>query len=92
LVHTSAFESFRSTVDGSLINSRRELAEHNRRNNVVNLHDGYDEAAVQAMTKKDYQKPLDDERGKDLHKDIEKAVAQCSDGYKPQTAHEDSSL
>jgi predicted nucleic acid-binding Zn ribbon protein len=82
------FQAFKSVVDGSLISSRRDLAEHNKRNNVVNLHDGYDEAAVQKMTKKDYQKPLDEERAKDLNKDIEKAIAQCTDGYMPQLARE----
>jgi hypothetical protein len=89
LVHIGRFEPFKSTVDGSLIRSRRELAEHNKRNHVVNLHDGYDEAAVQKMTKKDYQRPLDEERAKDLNKDIEKAIAQCTDGYKPQLAREE---
>lgn len=88
LVRTT-FEAFHSVVDGSLISSRRELLEHNKRNHVVNLHDGYDEAGVQNMTKKDYQKPLDEERAKDLNKDIEKAIAQCTDGYKPQLAREE---
>jgi hypothetical protein len=88
LAKTGEFQPFKSVVDGSLISSRRDLAEHNKRNNVVNLHDGYDETAVQNMTKKDYQKPLDVERGKDLHKDIEKAIAQCTDGYTPQVPRE----
>lgn len=82
------FEAFISTVDGSLISSRRDMQEHNKRNNVVNLHDGYDEAGVQKMTQKNYQEPLDKERGKDLHKDVEKAIAQCADGYKPVVASE----
>ena len=30
------FDAFRSTVDGSLIDSHRALEQHNRRNNVVN--------------------------------------------------------
>lgn len=29
------FEAFRSIVDGSLVSSRRDLAEHNRRHNVI---------------------------------------------------------
>jgi predicted nucleic acid-binding Zn ribbon protein len=89
LAKSGEFQAFHSSVDGSLISSRRDLAEHNKRNNVVNLHDGYDEAGVQNMTKKDYQKPLDEERAKDLNKDIEKAIAQCTDGYKPQIAREE---
>ena len=86
------FQAFRSPVDGSVIQSRRQLAEHNKRNNVVNIHDGYSEKAVMAMTQKDYQAPLDKERAKDLHTDIEKAIAQCNDGYTPHVAREDDPL
>lgn len=92
ILHASEFQAFRSPVDGTVIQSRRDLAEHNKRNNVMNLHDGYDEKAVQTMTHKDYQAPLDKERGKDLKTDIEKAIAQCTDGYKPQVAREDEPL
>lgn len=92
LLHTGQFTAFQSTVDGSIISSRRDLMEHNKRNGVVNLHDGYDEKAVQAMTKKDYQAPLDKERRKDLKTDVEKAIAQCTDGYTPMRRHEDDPL
>lgn len=88
LLHTKPFESFKSPVDGSIINSRRELAEHNKRNNVQNVHDGYDEKAVQNFTKTDWQKPLDDERRKDLKEDMLKAINKCEEGYKPQTPSE----
>lgn len=82
------FEPFRSTVDGSVISSHRELQEHNKRNGVVNLHDGYDDKAVMEATKKNYQKPLDDERRKDLDVDIEKSVQKLVEGYKPSVAPE----
>jgi predicted nucleic acid-binding Zn ribbon protein len=84
------FDTFRSPVDGTLISSARDLAEHNKRNNVVNIHDGYDEKAVSDMIKKDYQAPLDGERKKDLRQDLEKSIAQCVDGYKPTVAREDT--
>lgn len=88
LANTRAFEAFKSTVDGSIITCQRELREHNKRNNVVNLHDGYDSKAVENFTKRDYQKPLDEERRKDLNKDMELAVQKLQEGYTPQPAHE----
>lgn len=88
LMHTAPFEAFKSPVDGSIINSRRELAEHNKRNSVVNLHDGYDEKGVQNFTKTDWQKPLDEERRKDLKDDMLKAINKCEEGYKPEVPSE----
>lgn len=88
LTRTPSFEAFKSPVDGSVITNRRELAEHNRRNDVVNVHDGFDSAAVDAMITKDYQKPLDDERRKDLQSDMEISLQRLNDGYVPTTAPE----
>ncbi|QQM14871.1 hypothetical protein [Stenotrophomonas phage BUCT555] len=88
LTRTPSFEAFKSPVDGSIITSRRELAEHNRRNDVVNVHDGYDEAGVMGMINKDFQKPLDEERRKDLDKDIATGIQMLNEGYIPPTAPE----
>lgn len=88
LANTRPFEAFKSTVDGSIITCDRDLREHNKRNNVVNLHDGYDSKAVENFTKRDYQKPLDEERRKDLAKDMELAVEKLHQGYTPQPAPE----
>lgn len=85
LVGTSNFSPFKSPVDGSIVASKRDLAEHNRRNKVVNVHDGYDDKAVMSMINKDFQKPLDEERKKDLQKDMETSVQKLYDGYKPET-------
>ena len=79
-------EPFRSPVDGSIITNKRELAEHNRRNNVVNLHDGYDEKAVEGFTKRDWSKDSEKERTKDLSADMEQAVVKLQEGYKPTPA------
>lgn len=88
LTRSPSFEAFRSPVDGSIITNRRELAEHNRRNDVVNVHDGYDSAAVDAMITKDYQKPLDNERRQDLHQDMVESIQKLDQGYTPTTAPE----
>lgn len=82
------FQAFKSPVDGSIITSEASLREHNKRNNVVNIHDGYSEKTVMEMTKRDYQKPLDEERRKDLGTDMAQAVQKLQEGYKPQIAPE----
>lgn len=90
LTKTKVFEAFRSTVDGSVISNERDLREHNKRNNVVNVHDGYDDKAVMDMVNRDHIKPLDDERRSDLASDMRQAVEKLQSGYKPQLAQEDS--
>lgn len=89
---TREFQSFKSPVDGSIITCERSLREHNARNNVVNVHDGYDEKAVQAMTKKNYQAPIDAERSKDLGADLRESIKKLNDGYTPTPAHEGEEL
>lgn len=88
LNNTKTFEAFKSPVDGSIIACDRDLREHNKRNNVVNLHDGYDEKGVSGFTKKNYQAELDKERAKDLASDMKEAVQKLDQGYKPQPASE----
>lgn len=85
---TKPFEAFKSPVDGSIIACERDLREHNKRNGVVNLHDGYDSKAVANFTKRDYQAELDKERRKDLKKDMELSLNKLHQGYKPQPAPE----
>lgn len=81
----SSFDPFVSPVDGSVIRNRADLAEHNKRNDVVNIHDGYDEKAVMAMTA-DTFKSSKQERLRDLNIDMEQAVQKLEDGYKPTPA------
>lgn len=83
LVNTRVFEAFKSPVDGSIITNSAELREHNKRNNVVQLHEGYDEKGVQNLTKIDYQAAKDAETAKDLRDDMQKAVTKLEQGYKP---------
>ena len=61
---------------------------HNKRNNVVNTHDGYDEKAILNWTNQDYQKPLDEERRADLKEDLKKAVTKLEEGYVPHPPSE----
>ena len=92
LNNTKPFEAFVSPVDGSVIESKRALREHNKRNNVVNTHDGYDEKTILGWTGKDFQKPLDDERRVDLYDDMKKAVQKLEEGYTPTPASEGDEL
>lgn len=80
------FDAFKSPVDGSIISNAAELAEHNRRNNVVNLHDGYDEKAVESFTKRNWNEAPEKERKKDLNADMKEAIQKLEEGYKPTPA------
>lgn len=67
------FAAFRSTVDGSLITGDRALREHNARNGVVNIHEGFDEAKVLAgdfgrVEVKPDKKEIANDVGEALHK------------------------
>ena len=78
---TGKFEPFVSNVDGSLITSQRDMNEHNKRNGVVCMADGYDDETIK---KGEFMKPEQKDIG-DLKADIAEATAQVSQGYKPQT-------
>lgn len=73
------FDSFVSPVDGSVIRTSRELKEHNVRNNVVSVADGYDEKRVLAG---DYKK-TETLSSKERVKDIVESVKALNQGYKP---------
>lgn len=74
------FDPFVSTVDGSVIHNARELEEHNKRNDVRSLADGYDEQTILSggMAKK-APEPTKEE----TMKDVAEAVYEVSNGYKP---------
>jgi len=80
------FRPFRSTVDGTIISSEHALREHNKRNNVVNLHDGYDERAVQGFVHKDWEAERHKENEKEVKADMATAVEKLQDGYTPTPA------
>jgi len=76
---TGKFEAFQSTVDGSIISNRRELDEHNRRNDVVNVADGWDEETIR---RGDYIAPEKADIN-DIKQDIAEATSMVAAGYKP---------
>jgi len=80
------FEAFRSVVDGSIISSQRSMDEHNKRNNVVCVADGYDDAAVKAGNFGRKEAKLDK---KELASDIQEAIHMVEQGYKPEIGADD---
>lgn len=69
--------AFKSTVDGSIIRNERELAEHNRRNNVESMSAGY--ATEQLMKMRGEQK-----REKVTAAEVADAYRAVEAGYKPK--------
>lgn len=74
------FDAFRSPVDGSVISTSRALSEHNTRNQVVNLHEGYDDAKIVAG---DFSREASGPDKKDIAVDVAKSIQKINDGYKP---------
>jgi hypothetical protein len=80
------FEPFKSPVDGSIISSIRDMAEHNKRNNVVSLADGYTDEVVRSGNFG--EKPKADP--KDLKQDVVESFKMVSSGYTPERRSEDA--
>ena len=80
------FDAFTSMVDGTLIRNKRELSEHNRRNGVVNLNDGYSEEVVKSGKFGD--KPEQESKAEKV-KDIYEAYKAVESGYKPRVEVQD---
>lgn len=74
------FAPFKSTVDGSIIATERDLKEHNRRNNVVNVADGYSDEAVRKGNIVPKKEAVDK---KDLANDIGESIHKLKQGYVP---------
>lgn len=73
------FEPFKSKVDGSIITCQRDLEEHNKKNNVVLLGDGYDNETILAGNFGKKEELTD----RDRKQDIVEAVQALNAGYKP---------
>lgn len=82
------FEAFRSSVDGSIIRGERDLKEHNLRNNVVNLADGYDDATI---TSGNFGRKIEPPCKKQIVEDIGESIRMINDGYKPDIGVYDGS-
>ncbi len=80
-----SFEPFRSTVDGSIISSSRSMEEHNKRNGVVCMADGYsNESILSGLPQKQAVKMDKNE----LMHDIAEAAIHVRDGYRPEVQSE----
>ena len=80
------FDAFQSTVDRSIIRSERDLREHNKRNDVISLADGY--TTEQLMT----QTGLPKEQPRNVKADLVDAFQAVKQGYKPNIGHENDTL
>ena len=85
-VVTGKFDSFTSPVDGSLIRNKRELAEHNRRNGVVNLNDGWSEEKIKSG--QIGEKPQQESKAEKVA-DVQAAIHAVQNGYKPKVEVQD---
>lgn len=83
------FDAFVSPVDFSVISTERDLAEHNRRNGVVNIQEGYSEEKV---LKGDFGKKKEDNNAKEVAGDIQEAIHDVTHGYKPTIGAEDDDI
>lgn len=86
---TGKFEPFKSQVDGSVITCQADLREHNIRNNVANLHDGWSEEKILAGEIGEKPKPVDK---KEIAEDIQESIQMVTQGYKPKVAEEGAEL
>lgn len=74
------FDAFMSPVDGTVINCAKELLEHNKRNGVVNIQEGYSEEKV---LKGDFGNKKEEKNVKEVSSDITEAIHDVTHGYKP---------
>lgn len=81
------FDPFISPVDRTLISCQRDLDEHNKRNGVMNLHDGYDEKALMDVVNK--PRPTVKIDKKEIAADIIDAAREVEHGYKPTIGAQD---
>lgn len=80
------FDAYMSPVDGSVISTEHDLAEHNKRNSVVQIQEGFDEAKV---LKGDFGAPKPEPDVKDIAADIQEAIHDTTHGYKPTIGVQD---
>ena len=83
---TGKFDAFRSPVDGTLIKSKRDLENHNRRNGVVNLNDGYSEEKIRSG--QTVEKPQQESKAEKVA-DVQAAIHAVQNGYKPKVEVQD---
>ena len=81
------FEPFKSTVDGTIIDSHAKMQEHNKRNDVICVADGYSNEAVLSGN---FTKPKEEKLcARDLANDIGESIMKLNNGYRPEVQYED---
>lgn len=83
------FEAYKSQVDGTIIRSHKDLEEHNKRNGVVLLNDGYSEETISSGSMARKQEELKKE---DLITDMQEAIHDLENGYKPEKQDADITI
>lgn len=83
------FDAFVSPVDFSVISTESDLSEHNKRNGVVNIQEGYSEEKV---LRGDFGKKKEENNAKEVAGDIQEAIHDVTHGYKPTIGAEDDEL
>lgn len=86
---TGKLEPFKSQIDGTIITTERELQEHNKRNNVCLLGEGYSNEDILAGRCYEKEPPKDK---KEIAKDIVESIRQVEAGYKPLIESEGAEL
>lgn len=80
------FDAFVSPVDMSVISTQRDLQEHNKRNGVVNIQEGYSEEKVM---KGDFGRTKEENKVKEVANDVQEAIHDVTHGYKPTIGVQD---
>ncbi len=80
------FDAFVSPVDMSVISTQRDLQEHNKRNGVVNIQEGYCEEKV---LKGDFGRVKEENNVKEVASDVQEAIHDVTHGYKPTIGVQD---
>lgn len=74
------FAPYKSMVDGSIISTEKDLREHNSRNGVVLLNDGYSDEAIKAGLSVGKQPTQTKD---EVAQDIQEAAKAVYNGYEP---------
>lgn len=80
------FDAFMSPVDGSVISTDKDLLEHNKRNSVVQIQEGFSEEKVISG---DFADKKEEKDIKDISCDIQEAIHDVTHGYTPVIEKQD---
>lgn len=81
---TGKFQPFRSMIDGTIIQTQRDLESHNKRHNVALLNDGYSDEQIKNLKPKQHR--VDKQ---ELVQDLVLATDAVTNGYRPTVQVQD---